>query len=61
MSMRGQIISKEYQRMVWVNDKDGKEYSCYLEDVENFDKKKGLTHEQKSRCLDISLVAGDSW
>lgn len=61
MSMRGQVISKEYQQMVWVNDKDGKEFSCYLDDVRDFDPKKGLTGEQKSRCLDTSLVAGDSW
>ncbi|SHO53682.1 hypothetical protein [Desulfopila aestuarii] len=61
MSMRGQIISREYQKMVWVKDRDGKEYSCYLNDVKNFDEKKGLTEEQKSRCLDTSQVAGDSW
>lgn len=59
--MRGQIISKEYQRMVWVKDTDGKEFSCYHEDVKNFDSKRGLTRDQKERCLDTSLVAGDSW
>jgi hypothetical protein len=61
MSMRGTVISKEYQRMVWVNDKDGKEYSCYFDDVKDFDSKKGLNPQQKSRCLDTSQVAGDSW
>ncbi len=61
MSMRGEIISREYQKMVWVQDKDGKEYSCYLDDVRNLDKQKGLTAEQKSRCLDTSQISGDSW
>jgi len=61
MSMRGEIISREYQRMVWVRDNNGKEYSCYLEDVKDFDPKKGLNREQKDRCLDTSLVSGDSW
>lgn len=61
MSMRGQIISKEYQRMTFVNDKDGKEYACYFKDVEDFDNQKGLTKEQKAKCLDTSLVMGDSW
>lgn len=61
MSMRGQIISKEYQRMEWVNDKDGREYACYHEDVKEFDTKKGLTPEQKKRCLDTSQLLGDSW
>lgn len=61
MSMRGEIISREYQSMVWVQDKDGKEYSCYFDDVKLFNKNKGLTKKQKARCLDTSLIAGDSW
>jgi hypothetical protein len=61
MSMRGQIISSEYQKMEWVRDNDGKEYACYHNDLKEFDGKKGLTDEQKKRCLDTSLVAGDSW
>jgi len=61
MSMRGPIISKEYQKLVFVQDKDGKEFSCYLDDVKNFDPKIGLTHEQRGKCLDLSQVAGDSW
>jgi len=27
--MRGEIISKEYQGMVFVHDRNGKEYACY--------------------------------
>lgn len=61
MSMRGQIISKEYQRMEWVQDKDGKEFACYHDDLKDFDTKRGLTKEQRKRCLDTSLIAGDSW
>ncbi|WP_228723232.1 hypothetical protein [Desulfosediminicola flagellatus] len=61
MSMRGQIISKEYQRMEWVQDKDGKEFACYHDDVKGFDSKEGLTEDQKKRCLDVSQVAGDTW
>lgn len=61
MSMRGQIISKEYQRMEWVQDKDGQEFACYHDDVKNFDPNNGLTEEQKDKCLNTNLVAGDSW
>lgn len=61
MSMRGELISREYQSMKWVNDTDGKEYACYHEDVKNFDEKKGLTKDQKAKCLDTSQVTGDSW
>ena len=61
MSMRGQIISREYKRMKWVQDKDGKEFACYQEDLKGYDSRKGLTEDQRVRCLDTSQVAGDSW
>jgi len=61
MSMRGELISAEYQAMVFIDDVDGKEYSCYLKDVDNYDETKGLTSKQKEKCLDVSLVLGDSW
>lgn len=61
MSMRGEKISEEYQRMVWIKDKDGKEYACYIEDLKNIKRKEDLTEEEKEKCLDISTVLGDSW
>ncbi|MEX1349420.1 MAG: hypothetical protein AB1Z31_16985 [Desulfobacterales bacterium] len=61
MSMRGDIISKEYQKMVWVRDKDGKEYACYIDDLQNIKKKEDLTDEEKEKCLDISQVLGPNW
>ncbi len=61
MSMRGEKISEEYQKMVWVRDKDGKEYACYIDDLKSIKKKEDLTDEEKQKCLDLSLVLGDSW
>lgn len=61
MSMRGEIISAEYNKMVFIDDVDGREFACYLEDVKDFDQKKGLTQEQKDKCTDLSLVLGDTW
>ena len=58
MSMRGDNISREYQRMVWVKDENGKEFACYAEDLRSIDQ---LTEEEKARCLDTSQVLGDSW
>ena len=58
MSMRGDLISAEYQRMVWVKDDDGKEFACYADDVSSRDH---LSEEEKAKCLDTSLVMGDSW
>ncbi len=61
MSMRGEKISEEYQKMVWVRDKDGKEYACYIDDLKSVKKKEDLTEEEKAKCLDISQVLGESW
>ena len=61
MSMRGEIISKEYQGMIFVDDKDGKEYACYADDVRDLKQGGALTEGQREKCMDLSLVLGDSW
>ena len=61
MSMRGEIISKEYQKMVFVHDKNGKEYACYAGDVKNFKRGEDLTEHEREKCTDLSQVLGDSW
>ncbi|WP_163339429.1 hypothetical protein [Desulfopila sp. IMCC35008] len=61
MSMRGEIISEEYKKMVFIQDKDGKEYACYIDDLKNIKRKEDLTDEEKEKCTDISQVLGDSW
>jgi len=48
--MRGELISHEYQHMVWVSDSDGRQYSCYRDDVKNFNENNGLTKKQKEKC-----------
>lgn len=61
MSMRGDIISEEYKKMVFIQDKDGKEYACYIDDLKSIKRKEDLTAEEKDKCLDISQVLGDTW
>lgn len=61
MSMRGKVISEEYKKMVFIQDKDGKEYACYIDDLKNIKKKEDLTEEEKGKCTDLSQVLGDSW
>lgn len=61
MSMRGKIISKEYKSMTFVSDKHGKQYACYLKDLQGDPSNRELTKEEQSKCLDTSLIAGDSW
>jgi hypothetical protein len=58
MSMRGQLISEEYQNMVWVRDDNGAEYVCYAKDLESQDR---VTEIEKQSCLDASQVLGTNW
>jgi hypothetical protein len=56
--MRGNIISEEYQKMVWVRDDNGGEYVCYADDLKNQDH---VSENEKENCLDTSLVMGPNW
>jgi len=47
--------------MVWVQDKDGKEYACYIDDLKQIKKKEDLSEEEKAKSLYLSTVLGDSW
>lgn len=61
MSMRGEIISKEYNRMKVVHDDKRREYVCYTKDVKDFKDGEALNEQQQRRCLDTSQVLGDTW
>lgn len=58
MSMRGELISKEYKSMVFVHDKEGREYACYAKDIR---KGEDLSEEERAKCTDLNHVLGDSW
>ena len=47
-----------YESMVWVRDKDGKEYACYLKDIKGIKAKEQLTEEEKAKCVDVSQIVG---
>lgn len=44
-----------YESMVWIRDRDGKEFACYQADINNPEK---LTEEEKARCLDVNTLVG---
>lgn len=44
-----------YESMVWVRDRSGKEYACYLEDIKD---RNNLTEEERRKCLDVNLLIG---
>jgi hypothetical protein len=56
--MQGDLIAKQYEGMVWVRDKEGKEFACYVKDIK---RKEDLTEEEKAKCTDLNTVLGDSW
>ena len=47
-----------YESMVWVRDKDGKEYACYLKDIKGIKTKEQLTEDERSKCVDVSQIVG---
>ena len=44
-----------YEAMVWVQDRDGRQFSCYLEDIKNPEE---LTDEERAKCLDVNTLIG---
>lgn len=61
MNMKGEIISEEFKKMVWVHDKEGKQYACYIDDPKQIKRKEDLTKEEQEKCMDLNVVLGDSW
>lgn len=61
--MSEEVKTGGYESMVWVRDKDGKEYACYVDALKGNIKEKGeLTEEEKASCMDVSqLVGTERW
>ena len=58
MSMRGDIISEEYKKMVWVRDNNGGEFVCYAKDLSS---PGHVSESEKDKCLDTSQILGPNW
>ena len=44
-----------YESMVWVKDREGRQFSCYLDDLKN---PEALTDEERAKCLDVNTLIG---
>ncbi len=45
--------------LVWIKEKDGKEYVCYIDDIKrNVKSIESLTEEERETCLDVSGIVG---
>ncbi len=48
-----------FGNLVWVRDKDGKEYACSVDVLKGNNKaKEGLSDEEKANCMDVSTFVG---
>ena len=57
--MTEEIRKGGYESMVWIRDKEGKEYACYLDALKgNIKEKDQLTEVEKANCLDVSEIIG---
>ncbi len=47
-----------YESMVWIRDRNGKEYACYIKDIKGVKAKEDLTEEEKAKCVDVNTLVG---
>jgi hypothetical protein len=47
-----------YESLAWINDKNGKEYVCSLENATNSTSYEQLSDEEKARCSDVNQIVG---
>lgn len=48
-----------FGNLVWVRDKDGKQYACNVDALKgNIKTKEELTEQEKANCTDVSTIVG---
>lgn len=47
-----------YESLAWLNDKDGKEFVCSLENSKNVTSFEQLSDEERSQCSDVNQIVG---
>ena len=47
-----------YESMVWVSDRHGREFACYLNDMRNIEHFEELPDELREKCLDVNTLIG---
>ena len=51
-----------YESIVWLNDEEGREYACYLEDVKDLENGVNISEDIKKRCLNVNdLIGTERW
>ena len=47
-----------YESLVWLQDKSGKEYVCYFDDVADKKSFDQLNRDEKNHCADVNQMVG---
>ncbi len=47
-----------YDSLIWVNDKQGKEYVCSLNNTSNKQFFEELSSDEKKHCSDVNQIVG---
>ena len=51
-----------YESMVWLNDRNGREFACYIKDINNTEHFEELPEHVREMCLDVnSLIGTERW
>lgn len=53
------MAASGYASLVWIRDKDGKEYAFPIDAIKGkMKEKEELTDEERSQCIDVSTIIG---
>ena len=55
---RGEIMKSGYESLFWINDKEGKEYVCTIQNNGHNRSFEDLTDEEKKRCENVNQIIG---
>ncbi len=47
-----------YESLAWLNDRDGKEYVCTIDDQQGKTSFEQLTDEEKKHCSNVNEIVG---
>jgi hypothetical protein len=47
-----------YESLIWVNDNNGKEYVCSLENIDSARPFDQFTEEERKQCADVNQIVG---
>ena len=51
-----------YESMVWVNDRNGREFACYINDLKNAEHFEDLPEELREKCMNVNnLIGTERW